>query len=80
MVPILHKSKLKQSLVKKFFATRMQDRIFVAIQMELHKSETVVQQKFKKEFNQEPPSRLTIYRIHQTFIRTDSIANSIKGI
>lgn len=84
MVPVLRKrkGKLKQSPVKKLRATclTMQERIFVATQMELHKSATVVQQKFEKEFNQEPPSRLTIYRIHQKFIRTGSVANCIQGI
>ncbi len=66
----------------KMKATRLSipERIFVATQNELYESPSMVQKKYVERFKRDPPSRLTIYRIHDKFIRTGSVADCIKGV
>ena len=57
----------------------IRERGFVASRMDTFRSPTIVRRMFRAEFNKDPPSKLTIYRIHAKFERTGSVTNDIKG-
>jgi len=55
-------------------------RRVVASLMEVCGLPTVVRQKFAERFaGQDPPSRLTIYRVYAKFVKTGSVADNYRG-
>lgn len=62
-------------------ATRLtlEERRKVAAWMEVFGSPSVVRNKFQQWFQKDPPSRLTIRRIHEKFERTGAVTNDCKG-
>ena len=55
------------------------ERSFVASRMDTLKSPANVRRLFREEFNKSPPSKITVYRIHEKFKRTGSVANDCLG-
>lgn len=65
-------------------ATRysLQERLFIASEMYVFKSPSLVRRNFVKRFYKEPPSRLTICRINNLskWIKTGAITDNIAGV
>lgn len=56
------------------------ERIFIASSMEIYNSPSFVRKLFAQRYHKDPPSRLTIRRIHEKFTTTGSVSNNIKGV
>ncbi len=57
----------------------LEERQYIASQMYIFGRATQVRNNFEKEFRKPPPSQLTIYRIHDKWKATGSVANNIAG-
>lgn len=55
------------------------ERIAVVCWMVIYKSPTIVQRQFGSSFEKDPPSRLTIRRIHKKFEETGSVEDNLRG-
>lgn len=54
------------------------ERVFFTSAMKMYNSPSLVQKLFAKNYQKDPPSRLTIRRIHE--IATGSVSNNFKGV